>query len=115
MISGAMELPNCREARVDLRKLEEYSLNPHHGSGRHKARVFRAALGLTIQQAEWLREQLLVMACKDGAVAGPPSPFGTKYVIDANVTHQERTAIVRTVWMVENGTDFPRLISCYVK
>jgi hypothetical protein len=26
-----------------------------------------------------------------------------------------RTAIVRTAWIIENGTDFPRLVSCYVK
>jgi hypothetical protein len=107
--------PELQSRRVDLKKLEQYSLNPHHGAGRHKARVFRAALGLTIQQAEWLMEQLLVMACKGDAVAGPPSPFGRKYVMDANVIHQGRTAIVRTVWMIENGTDFPRLISSYVK
>lgn len=110
-----MKLPNCEAAVVDIRKLAQYSLNPHHEAGGHKARVFRAALGITIWESEWLKEQVLVIACEGDAVAGRPSTFGTKYVIDANVTYQARTAIVRTAWMIENGAHFPRLISCYVR
>ena len=110
-----MKLPNCKAAIVDIRKLAQYSLNQHHEAGGHKARVFAAALGLTIREAEWLREQVLVIACEGDAFAGQPSPFGKKYVIDANITYQGRNAIVRTAWMIENGTEFPRLISCYVR
>ena len=110
-----MELPNCEAAVVDLQKLERYSLNSNHESGGHKARVFRAALGLTIQDAGWLKERVLIIARQGDAIEAPPSPFGKKYTIDANLTRHERTAIVRTVWMIENGADFPRLISCYVR
>jgi len=109
-----MKLPNSEKAFVDTAKLRDYSLNLKHESGGHKARVFRAALGLTLDNVEWLRAQVLRLALESDAVEDP-SPFGTKYVIDAELTHSQRTAIVRTVWIIENGTDFPRLVSCYVK
>jgi hypothetical protein len=110
-----MKLPNSEKAFVAITKLRDYSLNPDHESGGHKARVFRAALGLTINDVKWLRAQVLRIAREGDAVEGEPSPFGKKYVIDAELTHNERRAIVRTAWIIENGNDFPRLVSCYVK
>lgn len=110
-----MKLPNAETAVVDMAKLKDYSLNPDHESGGHKARVFRAALGLTINDAEWLRSQVLTIAREGEATEGEFSPFGRKYVIDAELTHNEQRAIVRIAWMIENGKDFPRLVSCYVK
>jgi hypothetical protein len=35
-----MKLPNSEKAIVDIAKLRDYSLNPEHESGGHKARVF---------------------------------------------------------------------------
>lgn len=110
-----MKLPNAEKAFVDVTKLRDYSLNPEHESGGHKARVFQAALGLTLNDAEWLRVAVLRIARNGDAAVGKRSSFGQKYVIDAELTLNERTAIVRTAWIVENGTDFPRLVSCYVK
>ena len=99
---------------VDIAKLRAYSLNPTHDVGKHKARVFRAALDLTIDDAEWLRERVLEAALEGEALVGPPSPFGAKYVLDFRLEHAGRVATVRTTWIVEHGTDFPRLTSCYV-
>jgi hypothetical protein len=99
---------------VDIAKLRDYSLNPAHDVGKHKARVFRSALGLTLDDAEWLRAQVLQAALAGAAVAGPPSPFGQKYVLDFTLTHEGRSATLRTAWIIEYGTDFPRLTSCYV-
>ena len=110
-----MKLPNSEKAFVDIAKLRDYSLNLEHESGGHKARVFRAALGLTIDDAEWLRAQVLRIAVEGDATSGDLSAFGQKYVIDATLTVNTRSAIVRTAWIIENGTDLPRLVSCYVK
>ncbi len=44
-----MKLPNSDRAVVDIAKLRDYCLNPAHPRGRHKARVFAAALGLTAE------------------------------------------------------------------
>ena len=110
-----VKLPNCKRAVVDFGKLTEYSLNPEHESGRHKARVFRSALGLTLGDVDWLYDEVTRIAAECDALIAELSPFGQKYLIDARITLGERSAIVRTVWIVENGTDFPRLVSCYVK
>ena len=100
---------------VDIRKLRDYSLNVDHSEGMHKARVFKAALGLTVQQADWLRDRALEVAVTGEARAGSTLAFGDTYVIDAWITYKGRTALVRFSWIVEFGTDFPRLTTCYVK
>lgn len=41
------KLPHAERAVVETRKLRDYALNPKHGHGQHKARVFRAALSFT--------------------------------------------------------------------
>jgi filamentous hemagglutinin len=38
-------LKNAHRAVVGARKIVDYALNPNHPVGRHKARVFAAALG----------------------------------------------------------------------
>jgi hypothetical protein len=55
-------LPNSEEAILDIRKIEDYCLNASHPGGRHKARVFRDALGLQRRDAPWLRDALLEAA-----------------------------------------------------
>jgi hypothetical protein len=52
-------LPRAEHALVDLGKLRDYCLSPIHPRGRHKARVFRAALGLNPSDAAWLRTAIL--------------------------------------------------------
>jgi hypothetical protein len=52
-------LPNRERAVLDLRKIEDYCLNPAHPRGRHKARVLRNTLGLERNDAHWLRDALL--------------------------------------------------------
>lgn len=54
-----MKLPNADNAFVDIAKLRDYSLDVAHKEGKHKARVFASVLGLTRNDANWLREQLL--------------------------------------------------------
>ncbi len=110
-----MQLPRIDQAVIDLKKLTDYSLNPEHELGKHKARVFLTALGISLADAEWLREQILQGIEETEAVEGRLSPFGQTYVVDIPVTRGEMSAIIRTSWIVEHGTDFPRLTSCYVK
>lgn len=110
-----MKLPNAERAVVKLEKLTEYSLNSAHDKGGHKARVFAAALGITIADAEWLREEILRVARDGDATLTKTSIFGRHYEIDALIAHGEQAAVVRTAWIIDAGSDFPRLISCYVR
>ena len=52
-------LPHGSQAILDMRKIEDYWLNPSHPRGRHTARVFREALDLQQSDASWLRDALL--------------------------------------------------------
>ncbi len=54
-----MTIPNAERAVVDIRKLRDYCLDPAHDEGKHKARLFAAAVGMTANDAEHLRNVLL--------------------------------------------------------
>ena len=109
-----MKLPNGHLAVVDLVKLRDYSLSPTHAEGKHKARVFRAALGLTESDASWRRDQLLRVAAEAECEPSRITDHGRRYVIDAVLERTGRLAKVRAVWNVRPGEVFPRLITCFV-
>jgi hypothetical protein len=54
-----MKLPNAENGVIDIGKLLDYSLNPHHPEGKHKARVFREKLAIGRDDAEQLRQWIL--------------------------------------------------------
>ena len=107
-----MKLLNAHVAVADPRKLYEYCLSAAHTRGRHKARVFASALGLSAVDAPRLRAFLLEAAASRDTVSGEADAFGQRYIIDAPWPGTSVT--VRSLWMVRTGEDFPRLTSCYV-
>ena len=109
-----MKLPNAEHAFADVGKLRDYCLNPNYPRGRHKARVFLAALGLTAADAEHVCAALLSAARTVDAIAGDRDAYGQRYVLDFLMTGPARQARVRSAWIVRVGEDFPRLSSCYV-
>ena len=109
-----MKLPNGDRAFVDIRKLTEYCLNPGHLRGRHKARVFASALGMTADDAEELRQLLLASAAAVDVALTSSDQYGDRYVLDFDVARGNWTARVRSAWIIRRGEQFPRLTSCYV-
>jgi len=109
-----MRLPNANQAFVDIAKLRDYALDPVHPEGKHKACVFAAALGLTRNDANWLREQLLAVAHTRDGQLGRKTNHGQRYVLDFNLVHGGKSARMRSVWNVRLAEDFPRLVTCYV-
>jgi len=109
-----MKLPNVDAAYIDLPKLQNYSLNPNHSRGKHKARLFVAILGLTSNDTEVLRALILDAIQRYDAVPGEVDNYGQRYIVDFPVTRNRNTADVRTVWIVRPDETFPRLVSCYV-
>ena len=85
-----------------------------HPEGRHKARVFRAVLGIGPADSRMLQQQLQAAARDQDAVVGEVDEFGHRYVIDFSLEHAGRRALVRAAWIVLTNEDFPRLISCYL-
>ena len=58
-----MKLPNGHVADLG-NKIEEYSLNLNHQAGKNKAILFASKLGITLENAELLKQAL-----KEAAIA----------------------------------------------
>ena len=108
-----MTIPNAENALVDIRKLRDYTLNPMHRVGRHKARLFGALLGMSVDDAEELRDLLLEVARTQEAKIGERDDHGQRYRIDFLLTRRGRQASVRSVWNVRPTEDFPGFVTCY--
>ena len=109
-----MKLPNGKKAVVEIAKLRDYCLSLAHPEGRHKARVFRAVLGIGPADSPMLQEWLRAAAWDQEAVAGEVDEFGHRFVIDFPIEHAGRRALLRAAWIVLTNEDFPRLTSCYI-
>ena len=109
-----MKLPNPEKAIIDEEKLSGYCLNPRHSDGQHKARVFQSALGMGIDDADELRTALMQAIQITDVVLDKPSPYGQKYKVDFIIVRKEKQAMVRSVWLVRDDEDFPRLVTCFV-
>jgi hypothetical protein len=109
-----VKLPNAKNAVVDIAKLRDYCLSLDHPRGKHKARVFAAALGLTVDHAEELQIALLEAADTEDAAATDQDEFGQRYVIEFTMKGQVGTGRILASWIVRSDEDFPRLTSCYV-
>jgi hypothetical protein len=109
-----MRLPNGDRADLGT-KLEDYVLNLRHHEGRHKARVFESALGITLANGDVLRQAILSAAdnADDAELLGN-NGHGEIYVLRFPLQTQKGSATILTVWIVRDGEDFPRLITCYI-
>lgn len=107
-------LPNAHLAIVPIEKLRDYSLNPESVEGRHKARVFLAALGLRRGDAEWLQSAILVEVVNASCRPGPSTSHGTKYVVDMRLSRDGKSALVRTAWLIRLGQEASRLVTAFV-
>jgi uncharacterized protein DUF6883 len=101
-----MTLPSRKKAVVEISKLRDYCLSVAHPEGRHKARVFRAVLGMGPADGRVLQERLLAAACDGDAVVGEVDEFGHRYVIDFPLEHAGRRALIRAAWIVLTSEDF---------
>lgn len=108
------KLPNSENAIVEVRKLRDYCLSPEHPRGRHKARVFAFALGLTVEDSEEFRRALLSTAVSGEAVPAEEDEYGQRYMLDFQMSTEIGSATVRSGWIVRSGEDFPRFTSCWV-
>ena len=109
-----MNLPNGEQALVDIAKLSDYCLNPEHPRGRHKARVFRAALDMGPEDAHLLRDALLHAARSMGVIQGERDAYGQRFVLDFDLEGRSGSVQIRSTWIVRTGEDIPRLTSCFV-
>ena len=110
-----MKLPRADEARIDIAKLRDYSLNPLHPEGKHKARVFASALGYLAADAEKLRVLIIAAISTEEALKGVSDEHGDRYLVDFSIEGLRGIVTIRTAWIIDRGETVPRLVSCYVK
>jgi hypothetical protein len=108
-----MLLPHAERAEVDIRKLRDYCLNPEHWEGKHKARLFAAALGIAADEAADLRVVLLEIILTQDAQLGLLDEYGQRYSVDFLLEWRGRRAMIRTGWIIEHESDTPQLTTCY--
>ncbi|GAB2566093.1 DUF6883 domain-containing protein [Spirosoma areae] len=109
-----MLLPFAEKAHIDDQKLVGYCLSETHTTGKHKARVFKSALGLTAVDYLLLKDSILTAVLLNESHFTGTNQQGDLYVVDFSMTHQHKTAVIRTAWIILFGESFPRLVSCYI-
>jgi hypothetical protein len=77
------------------------------------ANVFSSSLGMTADNAEELRQILLEVVQVHDAQLGRQDEFGQRYTLDFKINWQNRSATLRSGWMIEYGSAIPRLTTCY--
>lgn len=109
-----MRIPNAENAILDIGKLRGYCLNAGHSKGKDKARVFMSALGVRQTDALWLRAEILRKLPSATAVQQFEDVWGIRYAVDMEITHNTKSATVRTIWIILRGDDCPRFVTCRV-
>lgn len=109
-----MRIPGGADAVVEIAKLRDYCLSSSHPRGRHKARVFTSVLGLTQEDADFLREQLLQAAREAEAIKRETDHYGERYMIDFELVRGVRRATIRSFWIIRRSEKSPRLTTCFV-
>ena len=108
-------LPSYQEAVIRPEKLREYSLNPTSTVGRHKARKFRSVLGFDQSNWELLSQSILSELPYHEAIFRQEDEHGKRYTVILPITGPNGvTAEVLTGWILEPGSDRPRLTTARV-
>jgi hypothetical protein len=108
-----MNLPNATLAIVERHKIADYLLNPAHPDNGGKAR-FLTAMGFALHDWQILAAALRQLAVNTPVAARIESSHDRKYVQDGLLqTPCGKMPIVRAVWIVDRGSETPRLVTAY--
>lgn len=110
-----MRMPNGDRAIVPDDKLTGFLLNEEHPEQPGHAVLFRQLLGIVRENPEPLREALVHAAAQHPASPGQPSPYGSKYEVRFDMTGIRGTYTILSVWMIEHGSEVPRLVTAYIE
>jgi hypothetical protein len=68
---------------------------------------------MTANHAEELRKILLEVVKTHKVRLGRQDTFGQRYTLDFSLTWQNRSATLRSGWIIEHGSTTPRLTTCF--
>jgi len=78
-----------------------------------KLDFFHQYLGMTAENAEELRQIFLEIVKTHKAKLGRQDEFGQRYTLDFPLEWHNRSATIRSGWIIEHGSNVPRLTTCY--
>lgn len=108
-------IPRAEDAEIDPRKLTEYVLNPSHRTGRHKARVFKSALGIEREDWMYLRDQILERLPDAEVERHDSTQHGDQYRVVLRIDGLNgETHPVKVRWRVPPGRA-PCLVTAWVE
>ncbi len=108
-----MKLPYRTRCRIDREKITRYLLCGDHADGRTKAAFFER-FGFSAENWEECADALRLHGGQGEVVRRAESEYGVRYTVEGPLsTPSGRTPTIHTVWIVEAGSDVPRLITAY--
>jgi hypothetical protein len=109
-----VKLPNGDQGEIPLQKLTNYCLNPEHSTGKHKARVFQSALGITRDNPHLLRYLIQRAAIEGEVIQQSPTAYGQLFKVDWTIPDTNGLEL-RTLWEITVENPNPRLVSAFIK
>ena len=108
-----MYLPNAANAYIPPAKIRDYLLAADHPDGSGKAAVLTR---FGFNRAEWqiLAQALRTHGASHEVARTIRTPHGLKFIIEGALEAPDgRSLNLRTVWIILDGADEPRLVSAY--
>jgi hypothetical protein len=68
---------------------------------------------MTVDDAEALRQILLEVIKTHEVQVGRQDEYGQCYTLDFAIEWQNRSATLRSGWIIEHGSEIPKLTTCY--
>ena len=108
-----MQLPNSEYAWVPREKITGYLLVTGHARGGNKAKFFLKR-GFTIGRWEDFADALLVHGKTHEVARVREDQHGIRYAVEGEIeTPVGCRPYVRSVWQIDWGSEYPRLITAY--
>lgn len=100
--------------KIDIKKLSEYCLNAEHPVGKHKARVFHASLGIVKRDATLLKQEIEKQIQNADLIKEFEDEYGVRYSAVVSVDIYDKTATIKTIWIVRSGQNVAELVTCFI-
>jgi hypothetical protein len=106
-----MKIPNSDLAIIEPSKLTDYLLNSEHKRGGAKAKLL-LQFGYSLENWQQLESDIRKFHLVADVNVIKETAYGMRYEISTNLmTPINRQLFVKTVWQIDTGTNFPRLIT----
>lgn len=108
-----MKMPNNELSIVTDSKITDYLLSDTHEQGKSKADFFKR-FDFDLSDIEIFREALIQHSNEREIEQIKNSGFGNKCELKCEIkTPDERNPCIVTVWIIENNSESPKLVTAY--